>query len=150
LAGAGYETSGALAPEQRQQQDDGQRNTQQPKQRASTETHDLSSSVRCVRHQRFAAFWVPLEIGGDVLALGGNRYPAPVTTAAVVAGRSKAPRSAFTTSIAAIKVTAAVTAPNVNPMKRRLDSSAMGRRLGLLVNLAEQRDCPCAVPRQGK
>jgi hypothetical protein len=58
----------ALAPEQRQKNDDGQRNAQQPKQRASTETHDLSSSFRCVQHQRFAAFWVPLEIGGDVCA----------------------------------------------------------------------------------
>jgi hypothetical protein len=36
-------TSSALAPEQRQKYDDGQRNAQQPKQRAFTETHDLSS-----------------------------------------------------------------------------------------------------------
>jgi hypothetical protein len=31
----------ALTPEQREQNDDGQRDTQQPQQNASTETHDL-------------------------------------------------------------------------------------------------------------
>jgi len=73
-----------------------------------------------------AAFWVPAELAARF------GYPALVTTAAVVAaGRSKELRSTFTTSNAAINATAAVTAPNVKPMKRRLGSSAMENRLKL-------------------
>jgi len=97
-----------------------------------------------VQHQRVALFGFPLELlaversAATRTGVGKDRRRLGWPFKGAAGRRSRR-------STVAIKVTAAVTAPNVNPMKRRLDSSAMGHRLGLLSNAADQTRLPLRV-----